>query len=122
VVAEHAEAAPIEPVAPSQATTPQAPVEAEAVANLFEALPADAAEDVAPAPAITAEVVATPAIAEIVAPLPAAANAAGASPVVADAVSRAEQLRGLFDNARPEPAHAPLPPADDAAAETSRNA
>ena len=122
VVAEHAEAAPIEPVAPSQATTPQAPVEAEAVANLFEALPADAAEDVAPAPAITAEVVATPAIAEIVAPLPAAANAAGASPVVADAVSRAEQLRGLFDNARQEPANAPLPPADDAAAETSRNA
>ena len=75
---------------------------AEPAAGNAEIAQADAAEDVA-----VATIEATEPKAE--------------TPVV-DAASRAEQLRGLFDNARQDAANAPVAPQDDAASEATRNA
>ncbi|HWS78381.1 MAG TPA: ribonuclease E/G, partial [Thermomonas sp.] len=98
-----------------------AAIEVEALAEASVEAPVEAAAEPAE-PVTPVEIAQADAAEEVVV---AAANTAPdvvATAPAGEAASRAEQLRGLFDNARDDAANISVPAQDDAAAEASRNA
>ena len=118
-------------IAEVTATPPQAVIEIIEEAPTEAALPADivqadAAEEVlavvTDAEPVATEVATTEVVSEAVA-LPETIAAAASVAAPADTpLSRAEQLRGLFDTARTDAAIAPAPAQDNAATGVERNA